>query len=754
MVDLTISVSIIEAKGLKKKESGKYDPYVEVRYNNSNKLSHSTKVVKNTTTPFWDDRFDIKLDNNSQEHSLTFTVWDKEVFFLTDNFIGSIVLDVNKIGVPTSSTLVYDTWLPLVTKDGKDTTKGGGELHLSIKQKKPIDDLPLDNWVIFDQNCNYREVTFHELSKTLDRFSNNNNRNGDNDQIVFQDVGIDQLNVLHQSSSNQINNDNSNNNNNHQMVDENDMLFICIICRKRSNSGQGLYLMDDCLHNCCTNCLTIGFKNQIQHGILNITCPVKNCTQSLSHLVLKEILPKNEYETYLNKTLELVFESNPGYFKCPNASCNIVFERMQPQQPQQQQPMNRKLNLMSPDGKKMKEEAALHRDEFRFRCTKCSTEFCSDCKSTPYHYGFTCQSHRLYLVSKKCRYCKEVIPNSNVSETHTKDVCLEEECQQKSRLACFKQVHPCGHRCMGVAGEERCLPCLKQKCIDKSKADLISTKRNSLSSPPLPIPMASASDFCNICWSETLSAAPCIMLTGCGHVFHYTCVESRLNAPDLQRTAQPRLTFQHLDCPLCNKQMKHPALELLMKPHLQLLDLVKAKATQRLVYEGLQRSKELEIKTSKWYKNPEGFAMDRYQYYPCYKCKSPYFAGMVRCDQGIDTYKLDELLCENCRPTTTGSTCTVHGVEYMEFKCHYCCSKASWVCWSKIRFCDDCHKKQQGGDYLTKKPIEEIPKCPGKEHCPLKIDHPHLEEVPLGCTILFGKLYNTLIEVVEIKIER
>ena len=35
-------------------------------------------------------------------------------------------------------------------------------------------------------------------------------------------------------------------------------------------------------------------------------------------------------------------------------------------------------------------------------------------------------------------------------------------------------------------------------------------------------------DWCNICWTEVLGAAPCVRLTSCGHVFHYHCVQDTL----------------------------------------------------------------------------------------------------------------------------------------------------------------------------------------------------------------------------------
>ena len=49
------------------------------------------------------------------------------------------------------------------------------------------------------------------------------------------------------------------------------------------------------------------------------------------------------------------------------------------------------------DGKKLSEEAARHRQTFRFRCRKCpDTEFCARCMRVPYHLGFTCEGFASY----------------------------------------------------------------------------------------------------------------------------------------------------------------------------------------------------------------------------------------------------------------------------------------------------------------------------------------------------------------------
>ena len=70
-----------------------------------------------------------------------------------------------------------------------------------------------------------------------------------------------------------------------------------------------------------------------------------------------------------------------------------------------------------------------------------------------------------------------------------------------------------------------------------------------------------------------------------------------------------------------------------------------------------------------------------------------------------------------------------------EHKCQYCCSVASWYCWGNVHFCDDCHTRQQKGDYVSKYEISRLPKCPGKNKCKLGIEHPP-NGVPftLGCS--------------------
>jgi hypothetical protein len=54
-----------------------------------------------------------------------------------------------------------------------------------------------------------------------------------------------------------------------------------------------------------------------------------------------------------------------------------------------------------------------------------------------------------------------------------------------------------------------------------------------------------------------------------------------------------------------------------------------------------------------------------------------------------------------------------------------------WFCWGTTHFCEPCHQKAYE---LKDLPPHKLPKCPGKETCPLKTEHPPTgTEFSLGC---------------------
>ena len=88
-----------------------------------------------------------------------------------------------------------------------------------------------------------------------------------------------------------------------------------------------------------------------------------------------------------------------------------------------------------------------------------------------------------------------------------------------------------------------------------------------------------------------------------------------------------------------------------------------------------------------YYNKPLEYAMAIYSYYLCFKCKKPYFGGRKDCErlreeaQNNQKFKPEELMCPDCVDIHLGidtniNNCKIHGKEFIEWKCKFCCSIA------------------------------------------------------------------------------
>jgi len=174
--------------------------------------------------------------------------------------------------------------------------------------------------------------------------------------------------------------------------------------------------------------------------------------------------------------IENLLASNINFLRCPNPTCGNVFERMVSAADGRQD-----LPRHAPDGQPLTESQAKHMVQNRFRCDECGSNFCASCKALPYHAAATCQQAEAARCAVKCRFCQAQLPKGKKDGS----TCGSEECAGRLAAACELKL-PCGHRCSGVFGESECPPCLE--CAEQ------------------------ADEFCNICWTEELRAAPCLRL--------------------------------------------------------------------------------------------------------------------------------------------------------------------------------------------------------------------------------------------------
>ena len=166
-------------------------------------------------------------------------------------------------------------------------------------------------------------------------------------------------------------------------------------------------------------------------------------------------------------------------------------------------------------------------------------------------------------------------------------------------------------------------------------------------------------------------------------------------------------------------------------------------AIVRAKHQELDKDPRLQDPSDDFYGKFEEFAMFKCTYYQCYKCKKPYFGGLADCGQGEDRpVDEKELICPQCSAASVGAgvtNCAIHGTDYIDFKCRFCCNISLFFCFGTTHYCDTCHRQP-----YTRLP--DRPNCNGDaSKCQLGIKHPIAadlqkgEEFALGCGLCRSK---------------
>lgn len=463
----------------------------------------------------------------------------------------------------------------------------------------------------------------------------------------------------------------------------------------------------ECMHEICFNCI----MKLIEKDIFNVKC--QKCDCSVDPFYIKQLIGDDKFAMYENNSLQKHLVNS---IKCANQACKqpILFEKG-----------SINYNEKDEKGNKLSAKACEDFANQRCRCPSCKTEFCVDCLSMPYHLGKSCAEQKVYLSAKKCKFCDVVVTLSNKGPSNS--CCNNSECSTRYNESC-KKVLACGHDCPGHSKESKCLPCLDSNCKnynDQYDQDLES--------------------YCAICYSESIGSAPNVKLD-CGHIFHHHCIVERLH----KKWIGPEINLKFIKCISCNAWLSSPNntdIQLVISPFLDLNKKIIEMTTERIKFEGLDKDKRVKDPNDKYYNKPLEYGLDKIQYYMCYKCKKPYFAGLKECGAQNDReHDAKDLLCGSCGALdgVAGiSECKKHGKEFIEYKCKFCCNISSWFCWGTTHFCESCHSRQCKHDYVTKIPKDKLPKCLGQDKCDLKINHPaNGEEFALGCSICRNEVAN------------
>ena len=479
---------------------------------------------------------------------------------------------------------------------------------------------------------------------------------------------------------------------------------VCQHC----NSPDITYL--DCLHEICFSCL----NRVVTEDLYNSKC--LKCSSTIGINYIKEAIGIDRYQEIETIFLSKQFAGNQIII-CPNTKCNekVIFEKG-----------NIDYNLKDNDGKKLSPQLCQEYSNQRCRCPSCKLEFCVSCNSSPYHIGKNCSDFKSYQSAKKCKYCEVEIKDNN--RGLSANVCKSEDCTTRYKTSCTKKLK-CGHDCFGHKSESSCSSCLNPECKD------FNDKYNQ-----------NSEEYCSICYTESLGSAP-VVKTKCGHYYHHHCIISKLK----KKFVGPKITFGYAECSQCKNWLEfpnNPDLQILAKESYDLYNTIDKMLLERMKFEGLDKDPRLSNPNDVFYNKPKDFGMKSIAYYLCFKCNKPYFAGLRNClqeDNGRD-HDPTQLICGGCGALdgVSGiSDCKKHGKEFITYKCRFCCEISSWFCWGTTHFCEPCHSRQCKGDYLTKYGKDKLPKCPGKNDCKLKIDHPQNgEEFALGCTLCSNEKAN------------
>lgn len=241
-----------------------------------------------------------------------------------------------------------------------------------------------------------------------------------------------------------------------------------------------------------------------------------------------------------------------------------------------------------------------------------------------------------------CRFCESTGASSG-------GICNNKACFTHLSQSCKKK-KSCGHACCGVTGElvRDCPPCLK---------------------------CSNSTDICVIC-IEPLSDFPMLTID-CGHSFHYGCLKNYMSKSD------PNIiSFNNTKCPLCRVWIKHRKFDknIYLKKNLDLFDKVRAVASKQVKLLGLSDDVPEVIAHGG---DTIEYAMWKFEFFKCKKCKEPYCGGQRICGDSVATVPAKKWTCPDCDPQLIGTDVKL---------CDFCDDPALYFCWGTNFMCNDCHQ--------------------------------------------------------------
>lgn len=182
----------------------------------------------------------------------------------------------------------------------------------------------------------------------------------------------------------------------------------CPICYEKAKE----YKVLQCKDKFCIDCL----KDHIKTQVFPLKCPNPSCIETISPMMVKELMDEEFYKKYEERSLNNLIEKEPDIFSCcPTPGCGYIFVFDIQEDP-------------------------------HFRCEKCRKHYCLKCKCE-YHKNLTCIQYTRNRVTnpdeifiqfamgkkfKQCPGCKRWI-EKNEGCLHMKCLCGFDFCYECGR---------------------------------------------------------------------------------------------------------------------------------------------------------------------------------------------------------------------------------------------------------------------------------------------------------------------------------
>jgi len=176
---------------------------------------------------------------------------------------------------------------------------------------------------------------------------------------------------------------------------EADKEIECPICFEENIQPTNVFIISQCSHAYCMDCIREYLNSNILSKNVNIPCPTPKCTSFFQYDQIKYIVDPLVFAKYEEFTFNIFLMKSPNYKWCPNPNCgNVVYGEV---------------------------------DNPRCKCSNinCNFDFCFNCE-VEWHHNSTCHQYQIWRIenklvdttysvwtkkadTKKCPKCKSII---------------------------------------------------------------------------------------------------------------------------------------------------------------------------------------------------------------------------------------------------------------------------------------------------------------------------------------------------------